>query len=333
MGQCAAMRILVVRLSALGDIVQALPAITDLRRAHPQATIDVATDERFADIPRLHAGVSHVIPIALKRWKKSLLKQATWRELLAALRHLRTQRYDLVIDLHGLNKSAIVSWVARSKVCWGPSPVYCGEALAPRLYQRQFNPPSTLEPVPRMRKFVGLAVDRAVPEAMDFGLRARWCGPQARQVALIHSASTADKLWPEADWIALGQTLVAQGLQLVMPWGSTAERERAERLAQGIGSAHCTVGPPQSIAKWAVQLGTCRLVIGLDTGLTHLAAAAGVPCLALFTVTGASLFAAQDPRLGATLGGLGHTPTLEDAKAQVQHLLEASSEIASASLA
>lgn len=319
------MRILVVRLSALGDIVQALPALTDLRRAYPQANITVATDERFSDIPRLHAGVDQVIAVALKRWKKNLAKAKTWHEIRAAVRDLRAQRYDLVIDLHGLNKSAIVSWLARSKLCFGPAPMYCGEALAPRLYQRLLDPPYTVEPVPRMRKFVAQAAERGVPEGLDFGLRARWAGPASKQVALIHSASTADKLWPEADWIALGQQLAAQGLHMVLPWGNAAERERAERLAQGIGSAHASVGPQQSIAQWAVQLSSCRLVVGLDTGLTHLAAAAGVPCLALFTVTGASLFVSQVPAQGATLGGLGVTPSLTEVQAQARHLLAVSS--------
>lgn len=320
------MRILVVRLSALGDIVQALPALTDLRQAHPEATIDVATDERFADIPRLHAGVDRVIPLALKRWKNSLGRRKTWTEVAAAVRALRQQPYDLVIDLHGLNKSAIVTWLARGRRKAGPSPVYCGEALAPRLYDQQLDPPYTPEPVPRMKKFVAHALGRTLDLPMDYGLKARWAGPSSRQVALIHSASTEDKLWPEAHWIALGRDLVAQGLEPVLLWGSQAEFERAQRLAQGIGPGSCQIGARQSIAQWATELSRCRLVVGLDTGLTHLAAAAGVPCLALFVATGPSLFAPQQPAHAATLGGLGVSPDLAQALGQARQLLQASAQ-------
>lgn len=318
------MRILVVRLSALGDIVQALPALTDLRLAHPQALIEVATDERFADVPLLHAGVDRVIPLALKRWKNGLRRLQTWRELVSAVRALRAHRYDLVVDLQGLNKSAIVTWLARSKHTAGPSVNFCGEALAPRLYDQALDPPYTREPVPRMKMFMAHALGRPLQPGMDYGMKARWAGPGSRQVALIHSASTQDKLWPEAHWVALGRDLVAQGLEPVLLWGSQAELERAQRLAQGVGQAHCQIGVRQSLGQWATDLSRCRLVVGLDTGLTHLAAAAGVPCLALFVVTGPSLFAPQQPAYGATLGGLGVVPELSQVQAQVRQLLQAS---------
>ncbi len=315
MGQCLIMRILVVRLSALGDIVHALPGITDLRRAFPEATIDVATDERFVDIPLLHAGVDKVISIALKRWKKRLGHGQTWREIRQALRALRQDEYDLVIDVHGLNKSALIGWLARGRSKVGPHPRYCGEWLAPRLYDRRLDPPEAWEPVPRMRQFVALALGQPLAGPADFGLRATWCGQASSQVALIHSTSAQDKLWPEADWVALGRALAARGLELVIPWGSEPEHERAQRIAQGIAqgapAVRCTVGPRQSIAHWATQLAGCRLVVGVDTGLTHLAAAAGVPCVAIFVATDDSLFVPQHADRAASLGGGGHAPALD----------------------
>lgn len=314
-------RVLVIRLSALGDVVQALPALTDLRRAFPLARIDVATDERFADIPALHSGVDRVIGIALKRWKRSLFQRQTWQELRAALRSLRAERYELVLDLHGLNKSAIVARLARAKHRLGPGAAHCGEPLAPRLYGRTLNPPLDLAPVPRMRELAALASGHPLCEPPDYGLRVHWTGQASDQVVLLHGTSATHKQWAESNWVALGQDLAAQGMRLLLPWGGADEHARALRLAEGIGAAHCQVGSAQTVAEWARQLAGCRLVVGLDTGLTHLAAAAGVPCLALFVTTNPVLFAPQCPPRATSLGGSGLAPALADVQAAARQLL------------
>ncbi len=111
-------------------------------------------------------------------------------------------------------------------------------------------------------------------------------------------------------------------MNLLIPWGSPHEHERSQRMAQGIGTVHCTVGHRQSIADWALQLNACRLVVGVDTGLTHLAAAAGVPCLALFTQTSPSILTSQSPALARTVGGDGITPALEEVKQAATALLK-----------
>lgn len=322
-GPCdnGAMRILVIRLSALGDIVHALPALTDLRRALPEATIDFAVDERFVDVARLHGGVSNVLPIALKRWKRHPGATNTWRELYQTLGHLRRHTYDLVLDLHGLNKSALLARLARSSLRIGPHPRFCGEWLAPRLYSRYCSAPGPITPVPRMRAFVADALGQTTSLPASYGLVCTWQARQSDQVVLAHSSSARDKLWPEAHWIALGQMLKRRGLQVLLPWGSSSEKERSVRLAQAVGEA-AEVAPSLSIAQWAEKLSRCRLVIGVDTGLTHLAAAAGVPCAALFMATGAELFAPDQPQRARALGDLHQSPSLDVVFRAVVELLD-----------
>lgn len=323
------MHILVIRLSALGDIVHALPALTDLRRALPQATIDFAVDERFVDIARLHNGINQILPIALKRWKRQLASASTWRELAQTLKSLRSKHYDLVLDLHGLNKSALVALAARAELKIGPDPRFCGEWLAPKIYHRYCSTEGSIQPVPRMRAFVANALGLTEPNPASYGLRHAWQGPSAHQVLLVHSSSAADKLWPEPHWIELGQMLIKLGLQPVLPWGSPAERERSERLVQAMGAA-AQLAPQRTILEWAACFGHSRMVIGVDTGLTHLAAACGVPCVALFSATGADLFAPQETQRALALGDLHRPPTLQTVAQGVRDLLERTADPASA---
>jgi heptosyltransferase-1 len=314
------MRILVIRLSALGDIVHALPALTDLRRALPEAHIDFAVDERFVDVARLHGGVNQVVSIPLKRWKRHLGSTATWRELGQTLSALRRERYDLVLDLHGLNKSALVALAARTAVRIGPDPRFCGEWLGPKIYHRFCTTQGSITPVPRMRAFVADALGQTSQAAASYGLRHAWQGPSSEQVLLIHSTSATAKLWPDPHWVALGQMLIDRGLHPLLPWGSPSERERSERLAQAMGAA-ARVAPQKTILEWTAHFSQTRMVVGVDTGLTHLAAACAVPCIAIFCATGANLFAPQEAHRALALGDLHQPPSLEAVVQGTQDLL------------
>ena len=281
------MRILLVKTSSLGDVVHNLPVVTDLKARMPDAIIDWVVEESFVDIPRLHPAVRSVIPVALRRWRKALFNASTWREMRAFRRDLRAQAYDIVLDTQGLIKSGLITTQARM----APGGQRCGysrevarEGLAAYCYAATFTIPVSAHAVERNRWLAAAAFDYALDTPLDYGiaapkLRADWQAQQPCAV-LLTGTSRADKLWPEADWIRLGQALAEHGLISLLPAGSDEERARAHRLALKIPGSIIT--PPLQVKELAGLFARATIVVGLDSGLTHLAAALGKPTVGLF---------------------------------------------------
>ncbi|HVL37566.1 MAG TPA: lipopolysaccharide heptosyltransferase I [Burkholderiales bacterium] len=274
-------RVLLTRMSSLGDVIHTLPAATDLRRALPQAQLDWIVEEDYAPLVRLHPGVTRVVPIALRRWRRQWWRRSAWREIAALRRRLREQRYDAIIDTQGLLKSALVARLARGPV-HGFGPRTAREPLATRLYRThaEFSPAD--HKVERYRQVPARALGYT-PGALDYGLAAPprpAAAPAGRYAVLLHSTARADKLWGEAHWIELGRWLQARGLAAVLPWGSDAERARAQRLAAAIPQA--AVPPRLALLEAAGLIAHAALVVGVDTGLMHLAAALRVPVVGVF---------------------------------------------------
>lgn len=313
------MRILLVKTSSLGDVIHNLPVVRDLLAQRPDCVIDWVVERALAEIPRLHAGVRRVIPVGLRAWRHRLLKGSTWSELGAFGRELRADSYDLVIDTQGLLKSALIARRARGPHC-GYDAASAREPAASRFYDRRYTVSRALHAVDRNRRLVAAAAGYAVDGAPDYGLGAVPPGltpdpsggtdtPPPHAV-LLTATSRDDKLWPEADWIALGMALCAHGLHCLLPSGSATERERAARIASALPAA--TALPAQSLTELAATLGAARLAVGVDTGLVHLAAALDRPTLALYCASEPDLTGVMAGRGGApaeNLGARGNPPT------------------------
>ncbi|TAK79287.1 MAG: lipopolysaccharide heptosyltransferase I [Aquabacterium sp.] len=325
------MRILIVKTSSMGDVVHALPAVSDLAAALPEARIDWLVERAFAAIPQQHRAVRRVIPLAWRKWRRSLLKPSGTQaraEFGAWWSELRGERYDLVIDLQGLVKSALFASCAH-----GPRAGYdrdsIREPLASLFYGRSFAVPRNLQAVVRCRRLVAAILGRPQPvDAPDFGLRGREAPADAIAAAavpegdygvLIPCASRAEKLWPEDAWIALGRQWLARGRRPVILWGSPEEEARARRIAQ---SCEGSVPPFLSVGQTMPLLAGAQEVIGLDTGLTHLAAAFGPPTLGIYCDHDPGLAGVTGPGRVASVGGKGVVPGLEQvqrALADLQH--------------
>jgi lipopolysaccharide heptosyltransferase I len=279
-------RILFVKTSSLGDVVHQCPAVSDAARGIPGARIDWVVEEGFAGIARLHAHVGRVIPVAVRRWRGALWKREVWREIAAFRASLAAERYDAVIDTQGLLKSAFITRLA-SGTRHGMDRASAREPLAARFYERTHEVPRGLHAVERNRRLTAAALGISLQSSIEYGLRAGAAPgekmPSSYSV-LLTMTSRADKLWPEARWIELGRAL---GLPVVLPWGSAEERARAERIGHGIGQA--VVPRRMMLQQLGEVLVHARNVVGLDSGLTHLAAALGAPTVAIFCGSDPSL--------------------------------------------
>lgn len=307
------MRLLLMKTSSLGDVIHNLPVVSDIKRHFPDATVDWCVEENFAAIPRLHPGVNKVIPVALRRWRKRLLSAATWREMAASKTQLQANTYDLVIDTQGLTKSALLCRLSHGPVA-GYAADSAREPYAASHYQKNFSIAKSAHAVTRNRQLVAAALGYSDDAAPDYGITAAstaaaWLGAK-KYVVLLTATSRDDKLWPETHWIALGQSLLAQGLQLVFPSGSARERERAQRLAAALPGA--IVAPPLQIPELASLLAGAAAVVGVDTGLTHLAVALKTPTIALYTATDPGLTGVFGTGYLRNLGGKAQQPSPDD---------------------
>lgn len=304
------MRILLVKTSSLGDVVHNLPVASDLHRAFPEAQIDWCVEEGFAGIPRLHPAVRNVIPVALRRWRKALGRTSTWGEMAAFRRRLQQENYDAILDTQGLVKSALITRMARG-VRSGYTAEVAREALAARFYDRHFLIPPNAHAVERNRWLAAAAFDYPVDLPLDYGIRAPaksfpWLD-ETPYVVLLTATSRDDKLWDESRWIALAQEFRQQGLTPIFPAGNAIERQRAARLAEATAAI---AAPPLDLHELAALLGRARLVVGVDTGLVHLATALDTPTIALYIATEPALTGVHGPGFARNLGGVGQSPTV-----------------------
>ncbi len=314
--------ILLVKTSSLGDVVHNLPVASDIRARFPEACIDWVVEEGFADIPRLHPAVRKVIPVAVRRWRRAPLSAATWGELRAYRKAVRSERYDLVLDTQGLIKSALLARQAQGRHA-GYAAEAAREPLAARFYDDTYAIPGNLHAVERNRRLAAAALGYEPNLPLDYGiaaepLAAAWL-PAPPYCVLLTASSRADKLWPEAGWLQLAAALNARGLACVLPGGSAEERERAARLAGGMAQA--VAAPPMGIAELARLLAGARLVVGVDTGLSHIAAALGRLTFCLFAGSHPELTGVHAGDTAINLGGAGAAPTASQVVAAVTERL------------
>ena len=297
--------ILFVKTSSLGDVVHNLPAVSDVARALPGAAIDWVVEEPFAAIAAMHPAVRRVIPVAVRRWRSGLWRPAVWSEMREWRRGLRGERYDAVIDTQSLLKSALVAASALGRR-HGLDRASARELLAPLFYDVRHAVSRRMHAVERNRLLTGKALGYNPGEPPDYGLRVP-ATPKSSYAVLLTMTSRADKLWPDERWVEL-----ARGLRMpvMLPWGSEAERDRAQRIAAAAGGT--AIPRRLGIDELASLFAGAAALVGLDTGLTHFAAALGVSTVGIYCGSDPALTGIYGARRAANVGMAGRPPEVAE---------------------
>jgi heptosyltransferase-1 len=284
------MKVLIVKMSSMGDVIHTLPAVSDAASQMPDIEIDWVVEEAFAEIPSWHPAIRRVIPVAIRRWRSELLPPwnmrghgMQWRDFKHALRQ---EKYDRVIDAQGLFKSAVVARLASGTVVgfdWNSA----REPLASLAYSKRYFASRDQHAVKRTRQLLAQALGYSLADTPASGglLRSDFGNPDPRllSVLFLHGTTRDDKHWPEAHWIALARQLTAAGVAICIPWYNDIEKQRAERIAQV--STLVEVLPKSTLKQLALALAKSTAFIAVDTGLGHLGAALNVPGLSLYGPT------------------------------------------------
>jgi heptosyltransferase I len=312
--------ILFIKTSSLGDVIHHMPAVTEARRWRRHARFAWVVEEAFAPLVRLHPAVDEVIPVAARRWRSTAWAPQTWREIADFVDGLRKHNYDEIIDSQGLFfKSALIARLAHGRR-HGYDATSIRERSASALYDVQHRIARNLHAIARNRMLTGLALGYAPEGGADFGLaRGELANRGDSYGVLLHATAREQKEWPEASWIALGQALDARGGSLTVPWGTPAERVRSERIAAAIASA--VVPDRRPLEAFARLIAGASFVIGVDTGLLHLAAALGVPLVGIFVGSEPALTGPIGHGPITVVGGKGVPPSVSEVVSALDRLL------------
>lgn len=284
------LKILLVRVSSMGDVLHNMPVVNDLLRHAPDAQIDWVVEEAYAHLVALHPGVRKIIPFALRRWRKTLLSRATRHAMAQFYADLRAEQYDIVLDTQGLLKTGIIMGLAKlnpggKKVGLANGTEGSGYEAASRIFHTNSLPVDIhTHAVLRGRLVAAHACAYKVDTPANFGLRIldthpAWL-PATPFVTFFHGTAGASKKWPRANWIQIAQTLAEKNMSILLPWGSSEEKIEAEHMATSMPNA--TVLPKLSMQDAIVLAQRATLAIGVDTGLTHIAAAYETPTIEIY---------------------------------------------------
>jgi len=287
-------KILIVKMTSMGDLIQTFPALTDAANANPGLRFDWLADEAFQEIPRLHSAVDKVISVSFRRWKKNIKQCLVSGEVSEFIKELRSKQYDMVIDAQSNLKSALVSLLTKGRR-YGLNKTSVREYGAHLVYHKKIGIDRSQNHALRIRKMMAVFLNYELPSSLiDYGINRTLLAPlpgglilPPKFIFVTAIASTNAKLWPEPYWKEVFADLINSGHELVLPWWSPEEKERVLRLQDNNSRIH--ILPPMNLMQKAKVLSMASGSISLDTGLAHMAAALDVPNVSLYGPSSAQL--------------------------------------------
>lgn len=296
------MNVAIVKLSALGDVVHALPVAAALRAARPAARVTWLVETRNAPVLAGHPAIDRVVPIDTRRWRRARTPGAlatVVHEVAALHRALRGARFDVAIDLQDLVKSGVLTAMTGAPVRVGFAAAYCRERASALFTNRRVRPPAAARHVvdqylsllsavgvtPPARGAFSLPSDEVAETAIEEAFAAAGLKARDRLVVVNPGAGRPEKRWPVERFAELAARIARDGAgRVLVVWGP-GEREDAVAIA---GRGDAVLAPPTDLATLIALLRRASVVVAADTGPLHLAAALGVPCVGLFGPTAAA---------------------------------------------
>lgn len=323
------MRILIVRVSSLGDVVHNLPVLADIHRHYPDAVIDWVVEEPYVGLVKQNRYVNEVIPFALRQWRKNIFSASTRKAFREFRNRLQQNAYDYVFDTQGLIKTGIIMGLSRTtangkKIGLAHKTDGSGyEPLSRIFHDQSISVEKHIHVVTRGREVVAKALGYTIDPVPDFGLatpedKPEWL-PAHPYAVFYHGTSRESKKWPRQNWIEIGHILTGTGLGILLPWGSPEEKEEAISLSSALPGSQ--VLPRLSITDTVTLTGNAAFIVGVDTGLSHLAAAFDKPTVQIYCNIPRWRTCADWSDNIISLGGETEVPTLDDVKHAVQQLL------------
>jgi len=320
------MKVLIVRTSSLGDLVHMLPAISDIAKQVPDAKIDWVVESAFADIPTWHPAVNDVVTVSHRQWRKAWWKPSVWAARRAVIKRIQEAQYDVVIDMQALLKS--IRWVLASQgVKHGLDWKSAREPLCSLFYDRKHRIAFWQSAVTRQRLLASLVWGYEVSGAPDFGLQRFTDHTQNHPASvpyavIMPSASRVDKLWPSSHWQQVFDLLQHHGLGLKLLAGNDTETAYSQTLILGRDGA--TVLPRMGLTAVAELLSGASIMVGLDSGLTHLSAALGRDTIGIYKASTPVRTPLVGSGLTASLGDHNQPPSAQDVLLTLKHFLNQS---------
>jgi heptosyltransferase-1 len=310
--------ILFIKTSSLGDVIHHMPAVTEARRHFPDARFSWAVEEAFAPVAALHPAVDTVIPVPIRRWRRKIGTWSAWRDLRRFIHTLRTPRFDAIIDTQGLFRTGIIARLAHGRR-HGYDRDSVRERLAARFYDQHHAVARDLHAIARNRALTAQALGYTPEGPPDFGLaREVLAGvPRAPYAILLHATAQPGKEWPVERWQTLARTL-ERGINLLVPYGNEHEHLRSDEIAAG--SDRTFVPIHRALDDMARMIAGASYVVGVDTGILHLAAAIGVPLVAIFCGSRPQLTGPLGAGPMQVLGEHGAMPTVDEVLAAVRRV-------------
>lgn len=296
--------ILIIRLSSIGDIFHTFTLLPDIKKNLPNAQIDWLVNEDFVDIVKLSPLVDNVIAIPIRRWKKNKL---TWLyNLINFKKKLEVKKYDYIIDTQGLIKTGFLSKFLFNGKLYGLDWNSAREGLASLFYENKINVNQNNVAVIRLRGLIAKIFNLDIElNKFEFIIKRQINKTNHPDyVLLLHGTSREDKKWALNYWVELANYFLTNSkLDIILTYSNDTEYQFANNLIKVLNNNRIKLIDKLDIDKLVELIGNANLVIGVDTGFTHLSALLGVKTIAIYQSSDPNYVGLLETTTAKNIGG------------------------------